>query len=148
MKLRAALRWHSTPDYTLIPVGTKLNKEEKRKFNSLFMAAEQTIKDETCASCGTVFWHGHSSNNNIQFELEEDTCFGCQAKDEMDKQRKNGQGKNHNDAGETTYITATTAIEGTKLPDREAWLKEQMVEYERKMVKRAAERRKVSGDGS
>ncbi len=148
LALRAALRWRQLPDYALLPPGLKLTKEERRRFNNLFMQADQILKDETCVSCGTVYWHGHHADNNIEFELEEDTCFACQAKDEKEKQRKNGQGKNHNDAGENTYISTTTALPDTSLPARTDWLKAQNAEYQRTMAERAAAKRKAAGDGS
>ena len=81
--------------------------------NRLLAVALTLLEDETCKGCGTPIWLGHSSNNEVVFDVMASTCFGCA---EVDKKREIA-GKKHK-PGESHYVVPRNVWEEGKLPGR------------------------------
>ena len=83
---------------------------------------------EKCGKCGHPSWIAHNSDNNLQFEIEEIECFACQALEEHEKKRKDGEKK----PGITEFAVPKMETwefepegEKTPLPDRESYLRQE-----------------------
>lgn len=64
------------------------------------------LEEETCKGCGTPAWIGHSTNNEIVFDIKSSTCYACA---EIEKDRENyekGRGGNPRQKGESRYAKA------------------------------------------
>jgi hypothetical protein len=72
------------------------------------------LEAETCDRCSTPAWIGRSTDNEIVFEIESSTCFGC-AELERDREMKKGQ---RGAKGEIRYPVARNVWEGERLPSR------------------------------
>lgn len=97
--------------------------------NRLLAVALTILEDETCNSCGVPVWLGHSSNNEIQFEIHSSICFACA---DLEKDRE-GQGRKPK-KGETRYATARNVWgDDEPLPTRyDSYLEEHKKEEQRK----------------
>jgi len=78
------------------------------------------LEDETCGSCGTPAWIGHSTDNEIAFSIKSSVCYGCA---ELERERdssvtSDGRSKRKHRPGETRYVTAHNVWEGMPLPSR------------------------------
>lgn len=91
--------------------------------DTLLSMAMTLLKQETCKECGTVSWHGHSTDNRITFEMESATCFGC-----MEQEGRREDKNNPIDKGEKPYVVAKM-YDDSELPSRSE-------EYERRASRR------------
>ena len=55
-------------------------------------AAWTAYSDASCPKCGVPWWYGRSTDNRIQFELEESTCYACAALEEKTKDKPQAPG--------------------------------------------------------
>lgn len=97
------------------------------------------LDQETCKDCGTVSWHGHSSDNRIVFKHDVTHCYGCA---EMERVRaQESKSKKTDDHGAKPYVRAEGDM-GLELPSR-------MKEYQRraKKAERAAQRKAAQAEG-
>lgn len=87
--------------------------------NRKLAVALTILEEETCKSCGTPAWIGHSTNNEIVFDLKGSICYGCA---ELEKERE-GQEKKRGgrvrQKGETRYVSPRNVWgDGRALPSR------------------------------
>lgn len=77
------------------------------------------LEDETCSHCGTPAWIGHSTNNEIMFNVKSTVCYGC-AELERDRDQVSSDGRSKRKArpGEIRYVSAYNVWEGKALPSR------------------------------
>lgn len=119
--IRTAKEWQLPPTVVLRHEG---NVNVWREQDFLLATALQILDAETCKSCGTPAWLGHSTNNHIQFDIEEATCYGClelgKAQEERNKAKKSN--KEH---GKTYYPVPKNVFPEKPLPSRRE-------EYERR----------------
>lgn len=107
--LKTARSWQLPPLQMI--TGKKSGWDDQR--NRLLAVAITLLEDEMCKSCGTPVWLGHSSNNEVVFDLRTSTCFGCA---EIDKARSNsGKKAKH---GESHYVVPHNVWDDGKLPGR------------------------------
>lgn len=101
-----ALMWGREPMDILIPVHTRyrypdLDLEAIADANIAMMRGWTKLKRESCPKCGTPYWIGHNPDNNIQFGVEEDTCYACKATEEHDAMKAKDKASNQH--GVVTY---------------------------------------------
>lgn len=106
--LKTARSWQLPPIQML--TGEKSGWGDDR--NRLLAVALTLLEDESCKSCGTPVWLGHSSNNEVVFSLKTSTCYGCA---EMDKAREN---RKKAKPGEAYYVVAHNVWDEGPLPGR------------------------------
>lgn len=77
------------------------------------------LEEETCKSCGTPAWIGHSTNNEIVFDIKGSICYGC-AELEMDREKaEKGRGGRSRQKGESKYVRPRSVWnDGRTLPSR------------------------------
>lgn len=144
LRLRTAIRNRRKPSALMLERKHKLNKDDLHRFDQLFMMAEQVLKDETCSTCGLPFWISHSTDSNIEFYQEVDTCQSCAEHERLNEARK--KLKEEDGPGITRFIQARHVDHesGERLPGRREYQAERyaevMAEIERK--------KQVRGDGS
>lgn len=84
--------------------------------NRLLSVALTLLESESCGNCGTPSWIGHSTNNEISFEVESSTCFGCA---ELEKSNEDEQrGRKKRGRGEMKYVVPRMAWEDQQIPSR------------------------------
>lgn len=120
--LRTAKEWRLPPTAVLRHEGNINNWEEK---DFLLATALQVLDAETCASCGTPAWLGHSTNNHIQFNIEDATCYGCLELGKAQEERNKSKSKGSKEHGKTYYPVAHNVFPDKPLPTRRQ-------EYERR----------------
>lgn len=77
------------------------------------------LEDETCKSCGTPAWLGHSTNNEIAFKVESSVCYGCaEIEREQNSVSADGRSKRKQRPGETRYVVPKNIWPGKPLPSR------------------------------
>lgn len=117
--LRTAKEWKLPPTAVIRSSSTVGTWNED---DYLLASALTVLESETCSSCGTPAWLGHSTNNLIEFKVEEATCHACaelgKAEEERGKQKKKSHGK-------TFYPIARNVFKDRPLPTRHE-------EYERR----------------
>lgn len=106
--LKTARSWQLPPLQMIS--GEKSGWDDER--NRLLAVALTLLEDEMCKSCGTPVWLGHSSNNEVVFDLKTSTCYGCA---EIDKAR---DGAKKPKFGESHYVVAHNVWDDGKLPGR------------------------------
>lgn len=115
--LKTARAWGLPPMELL--TGEKTSWKDER--NRMLAVALTLLEAETCNSCGTPAWIGHSTNNEITFDVETSVCYGCA---ELEKDQgavsKDGKAKRKPRPGEVRYVVARNIWEGKKLPSRYA----------------------------
>jgi hypothetical protein len=113
--LKTARSWGIPPLELL--TGKKVGWSDDR--NRFLAVALTLMEDETCKSCGTPAWIGHSTNNEIAFSVKSTVCYGC-AELERDRDSVSSDGKQKRKArpGETRYVAAHNVWEGKPLPSR------------------------------
>lgn len=94
---------------TLI-AGRKTQWSDNR--NRMLAVALTLLEEETCGSCGTPVWIGHSTDNEIGFSVHSSTCYGCAELEKDGEQHKTKR------KGETRYVRAHSVWEDGKLPSR------------------------------
>lgn len=118
MMIRAAKEWGQCP--LLFLTGEDLGWTESR--NRMLAAAWTILEAESCGSCGTPVWLGHSSNNEIQFEVRTTTCYGCAELEKEQDTRISTTGKTRRKPtpGESPYVVPYNVFrdEGAVLPSR------------------------------
>jgi len=123
--LKTARSW-ALPPLTLL-TGKKSDWSDER--NRLLAVALTILEDETCSQCGVPVWLGHSSNNEIEFEVHSSICFSCAdlEKDREDRGRKPKK-------GETRYAIARNVWgDDVPLPSRfDSYMEEFRKEEQRK----------------
>lgn len=84
--------------------------------NRLLAVALTLLESESCGSCGTPSWIGHSTNNEISFEVESSTCFGCAEleKSNEDEQRR----RKKKQRGEVKYVVPRMVWDDQEIPSR------------------------------
>lgn len=52
--------------------------------------AWQYYTDSCCPKCGTPVWYGRTTDNRVQFDIQDTICYGCETleKDEADRERR------------------------------------------------------------
>lgn len=119
LMIKSAREWNQTP--LLFLVGEEYGWAEYR--NRLLAAAMTLLDAETCKSCGTPVWLGHSSNNEIQFEVRTTTCYGCAEleKEQDTRVSSTGQARRKPTPGESPYVVPYNVFrdEGATLPSRQ-----------------------------
>ena len=52
--------------------------------------AWQYYTDYCCPKCGTPVWYGRTTDNRVQFDIQDTICYGCETleKDEADRERR------------------------------------------------------------
>lgn len=63
------------------------------------MKAWTMLKRESCPKCGMPIWLGHSTNNYVQFDVDESMCHSCIAVEK----HESSQPKNTSRAGIVSY---------------------------------------------
>lgn len=106
--LKTARAW-STPPLTLL-TGEASDWSDER--NRVLAMALTLLESETCSSCGTPGWLGHSTNNEIAFSVKSSICYGCA---ELEQDREN---RRHSRRGEMRYVVPHSVWEGGSLPSR------------------------------
>lgn len=91
--------------------------------------AYKIIEDERCPQCGVHMWHAYSTEQDIQFSIEEQKCESCAVLDEHNDKQKD---KKHG----VTPTIKTTTYSGEDLPTRRSWFEAEARKQE------ALERRK------
>jgi len=84
--------------------------------NRMLAVALTLLEVETCNSCGTPAWVGHSTNNEIGFTVQSGTCFGCaemQKADDADQRNKRKQAP-----GEFRYVVPHMVWPDMAIPSR------------------------------
>jgi hypothetical protein len=61
------------------------------------------LEDETCKGCGTPAWIGHSTNNEIVFDLKSSICYPCAELEREREAMEKGRGGRARRKGETRY---------------------------------------------
>jgi hypothetical protein len=113
--LKASKEWGVVPLELLN--GKKSSWADVR--NRFLAVALTLLEDETCKSCGTPAWWGHSTDNEIAFKVESSVCYGCaELEKDRDSVSGNGQSKRKQRPGETRYVTPFNIWEGKALPSR------------------------------
>lgn len=74
------------------------------------------IDEERCPKCGIPAWWAFSTDNSIEFEIHERTCYSCAHKEthEADQAKNKIKPK----AGTTTFVTAKSVFDDGELPTR------------------------------
>lgn len=74
------------------------------------------IDEEKCPKCGIPAWWAFSTDNSIEFEIHERTCYACAHKEthEADQAKNKIKPK----AGTTTFVTAKSVFDDGELPTR------------------------------
>lgn len=62
-------------------------QDERTELDVRLETAYQFYTDALCQKCGTPWWYGHSTDNRIDFHLEQTTCYGCAKIEEEDHKR-------------------------------------------------------------
>ena len=101
--LKTARSWNVPP--LLILTGEDAGWTDLR--NRMLSVALTVLDDETCTSCGTPVWYGHSTNNEIQFKVQATVCYGCAEIERTQNARvsSTGQAKRKPTPGESLYVT-------------------------------------------
>lgn len=90
------------PPLTML-MGTPSDWSDER--NRKLALALTILEDETCKSCGTPAWIGHSTNNELIFDIKGSVCYGC-AELERDKENyEKKRGGRPRQKGETKYVS-------------------------------------------
>jgi hypothetical protein len=118
---RTALLFHRLPTDLLEHEHT--DPKTLTRMNRLIMRGWQILKDETCPRCGVVHWHGKSADNRVEFKVKSTHCYSCAAQDEDQKEHKPKPGENRYVVPQMLQMEGDEAVE---LPDRGAYLREQM----------------------
>lgn len=82
--------------------------------NRMLAMSLTLLDEETCTSCGTPVWIGHSTDSEIVFDVKSTVCYGCA---ELEKDRDNRKGKKAR-KGDIRYVQARNVWEGKPLPSR------------------------------
>ena len=78
----------------------------------MFAVAAKKYADERCSQCGTPAWWAFSSNNEIQFKVEDHTCEACAERDRAEEKQEKRQPGTHK------IVRTVPAVEGEPLPTR------------------------------
>lgn len=108
--LKTARSWKIPPLTLFTGEGSGWDQEQNR----LLAVALTLFEDETCKTCGTPVWLGHSSNNEVVFDVKTSTCYGCA---EIDKAREATSSRKPK-PGETHYVVPKNVWDDGKLPGR------------------------------
>lgn len=77
------------------PVSFLLNDEPLQDdwtvLDKKLLVGYQTLQDETCKSCGTPTWLGHTEVPSVGFNVDKTTCYSCA---ELEKDRETSRDKN------------------------------------------------------
>jgi len=134
--LRTALTWSTPPTQILLDLyETKFGKRFTKLLDRRLKLAYQILQDETCSRCGVVSWHGRSTNNVVQFKIEQSVCEGCAAVDTDQKERSKDKHK-EDTPGATRYAQVEHAFPGERLPGRDDWIQEMRIDRERQELRR------------
>lgn len=119
--LKMAREWKIPPTTAVLGGG---GTSEWTHRDVLAATALTLLDVETCKSCGTPAWIGHSTDNRVLFRVEEATCHACAelGKAQDDRDRGKNRKKHH---GKTFYPTAYNVYKDQPLPSRRE-------EYERR----------------
>ena len=93
------------------------------------MEAYQTIKDETCPSCGNPIWLCRSTSNEFRFKVKSGVCAASRALESYKNSKKNPKdrvkdSKDKADWGKFFYTVPELLPFGEKLPTREDFFRE------------------------
>lgn len=101
--LKTARSWGIPP--LVMFTGEQTDWSDER--NRMLAAALTVLEDETCSTCGTPVWLGHSTNNEIQFKVQSTTCYGCAEIEKAENNRVSttGKSKRKPNPGESLYVT-------------------------------------------
>lgn len=77
------------------------------------------LERETCKGCGTPSWIGHSTNNEIVFDLKSSVCYACAELERERDDREKKRGGPPPLKGESRYASARNIWGGDRvLPSR------------------------------
>lgn len=112
--IKAARSWSVPP--TVMLVKDRQPDDGWQLIDRKLAMALQILEEETCPSCGTPIWLGHTTLSHVEFERKTSTCYACAERErERDEQ---GRDLTKLDPGESVYVVAK-ASEGMSLPTRE-----------------------------
>lgn len=114
MQLKTARSWSLPPTSVLQAKADTATWE----WNDYLLATALTVLEaETCSHCGTPAWLGYSTNNRIEFQVEDAVCYGCMELGKHQEERSK-QNKNKREHGKTYYPVARDVFGGV-LPTRD-----------------------------
>lgn len=77
------------------------------------------LEEETCKGCGTPAWIGHSTNNEIVFDIKSSICYGCADLERERESAEKGRGGRPRQKGENKYVRPRSVWnDGRALPSR------------------------------
>jgi hypothetical protein len=87
--------------------------------NRKLATALTILEEETCKSCGTPAWIGHSTNNEIVFDMKSSVCYGCAELERDREDMERNRGGRQRMKGETRYVNPRSVWgEEYRLPSR------------------------------
>ena len=63
------------------------------------------LEEETCKGCGTPAWIGHSTNNEIVFDIKGSICYPCGELEQEREQAEKNRAARRRRKGETRYVS-------------------------------------------
>ena len=106
--LKTARSW-SVPPLNIL-IGTD---EGWSDINRMLAQALTIVEDETCSQCKTPLWYAYSTDNRVQFKVEEAFCYACA---ELEKARE--KDKKERQPGQIVYVKPYNVLEDEPLPSR------------------------------
>jgi hypothetical protein len=92
------------------------------------------IADERCSQCGTPAWWAYSTDNMIQFKVEDHTCQACAVREAAEEAQEKRQ------PGTVKIVRTVPAFDDEPLPTRQ--------DFYESLAKRAEWEAKVKADPS
>lgn len=109
--LKTSRSWGVCPLEILLGESSEGWRDER---NRLLAMALTLLEEETCSHCGTPAWIGHSTDNEIVFDVKSTVCYGCA---ELERDQDSRKGKK-NLRGVSYYTKARSVWEEGRLPSR------------------------------
>lgn len=121
LAVETAKEWGVKPMDVLVPLHTRsrfddLDPDAIANADLALMKAYVILKRESCPRCGTPYWIGHNTDNYIDFEVGEDTCYACKKVEDHNKSQK------ENSTAVIAYPKLVMLLDHER-PTREGWLK-------------------------
>ena len=86
-------------------VDTPMPQDQRTELDVRLEIGYQFYLDALCQKCGVPWWYGHSTDNRIQFEVNQTTCYGCAELERKEHQRSKKKSPGTDRFGVTDIVT-------------------------------------------
>lgn len=76
----------TAPSFLLLSRGDNPHTVKWSIKDRILFSAVSALESMKCPHCGVPAWHGQTADGRVEFETTWSVCYGCQAKDEAEKE--------------------------------------------------------------